>query len=63
MCIWFVPFCSNALCQPTPLLNLCTIIFGLTPLGWLFSVMLTPHFSWEYFRFMPTLFQGWYLSI
>ena len=56
MCICFVPFCSNALWQFTPVLNLRTIIFGLMPFGWLFSVMLTPHFSWEYFRFMPIHF-------
>jgi len=41
----FKPFFAggfNAPCQYTLLLNLRPLIFGLTPLGWLHSVTLTP---------------------
>jgi hypothetical protein len=53
----FTPFCFNAPCQFTPLLNLRSLIFGLTLLGWLHSITLTPYFWWGYhFWFTPFLF-------
>jgi len=35
-----MPFSSNAPCQFTPLLNLCSLPFGLKPFGWLHTWML-----------------------
>jgi hypothetical protein len=58
--VCFTPFCFNVPCQFTPLLNLCSFIFGVAPFGLLCSIMLTPYFWWEYcfwfisFLFMPT---------
>jgi hypothetical protein len=40
--------CFNAPCQFTPLLSLRSLIFGLTPVGWLRSITLSPYFWWEY---------------
>ena len=37
----FTPFCCNAPCHFTPLLNLRFHIFGLTPFGWMHSITLT----------------------
>jgi hypothetical protein len=37
-----MPFCFNAPCQYTHLLNLHPLIFGLTPFCWLHSIVLTP---------------------
>lgn len=42
MPVCFMPFCFNSHCQFTPVLNLCPLIFSLTPFGWL-----TPYFWWE----------------
>lgn len=36
-----MPCSFNTPCQHTPILNLCPLIFGLTPYGWLHSIMLT----------------------
>jgi hypothetical protein len=41
----FTPFCFNALCHYTPLLNIRPLVFGLRPFGWLRSVTLTPSCS------------------
>jgi hypothetical protein len=41
-------FCFNGLCQFTPLLNLCSLVFSFMPFGWLHSVMLIPYFWCEY---------------
>ena len=39
---FFTLFCFNAPCQYTTLLNLCSLISGLTPFGWLRSITLNP---------------------
>jgi hypothetical protein len=57
----FTPLCFNASCQITPLLHLCSFIFGLTPFGWLHYFTRTPYFWWEchfwftYVLFTPTV--------
>jgi hypothetical protein len=44
------------LCLPVMLLNMCSLIFCLTPFGWPRSITLTPYISWEYhFSFKPFL--------
>jgi len=43
MFICFTPFCINAPCHFTPLLNLCLFIFGLTSVRWLCSVVPNPY--------------------
>jgi uncharacterized membrane-anchored protein YitT (DUF2179 family) len=61
-CMCFTPFFFNTPCQFTSLVNIPTLIFGLTPLGWLHSIMLTHYIWWEYyFWFMPT-FSGMQLG-
>jgi len=40
----FTPFYFNTPCQFTPFLNLCSLIFGLTPFGWLCSITLIAYF-------------------
>jgi len=42
--ICFTPFSFNIPCQFTSLVNIPTLIFSLTPFGWLHSIMLT-HYS------------------
>jgi hypothetical protein len=37
MPVLFMHFCLNAHYQFTPLLNLCSLFFGLTPFGWFIS--------------------------
>ena len=55
----FMPFCCNALCQFTPLLNLCCLIFSLMPFCWLYSVVMNPPFWWEYHLwFIPNFFRS-----
>jgi hypothetical protein len=41
----FMPFCFNTACQYTPLLNVYSLIFGLTYFGCLCSVMPSPTYS------------------
>ena len=43
----YTPFCSHVPCQFTPLLNLRSLIFGLTPFGWLHFIALF-YFWWEH---------------
>ena len=43
------PSALTPLAKFTPLLNLHPLILGLTPFGWLGSVMLFPYFRWEFF--------------
>ena len=38
--VYFTPLCSNPLYLFTPLLNLCPLIFGLTPFGWFICIYL-----------------------
>jgi hypothetical protein len=52
----YTPFYFNALCQFTPLLNLRSLIFGLTPFGWLLFIVLTSYFWWEYNFLFTTFF-------
>jgi hypothetical protein len=60
-------FCSNAPHNSTPLLNLRTLIFGLTPFVWMQSIKLTNYLRREYhfwftpFWFTPTV-SGWQLG-
>jgi hypothetical protein len=58
LCARFKLFCFNASCQFTSHLNLRSLIFGLTPFGWLRSSTLNPYLWWNYnfFLFMPYLF-------
>ena len=52
----FTPFCLNASCKFTPLLNLRFLIFGLTPVGSLHSITPNSFFIWKYnFWFTPFL--------
>jgi hypothetical protein len=51
----YTPFCFNALCQFKPLLNLRSLIFGLTPFGWLLFIVLTSYFWWKH-NFSFTIF-------
>ena len=44
----FTPIYFNAPCKFTPLLDLRSLIFGLTPFGWLRSATLPPCLRWEY---------------
>ena len=61
-CLCFTPFFFNAPCQFASLVNIPTLIFSLTPFGWLHSIMLTHYIWWEYhFWFMPT-FSGMQLG-
>jgi len=39
-------FCLNAPYQFTPILNLRSLIFRLTPFGWLHSATLAPYLWW-----------------
>ena len=52
--VYFAPFFFNSPCQFTPLLNLRSFIFGLTPFGWLYTWTLQGEYeshgeeqSWE----------------
>jgi hypothetical protein len=52
-------FSFNTPCHLTSDLNLRTLIFGLTPSGWLRSITLTAYFLWEYyFLFRHYLFMS-----
>jgi hypothetical protein len=44
----FTPFCCNAPCHFTQLLNLRSYIFGLTPFGWMHSITLTSFFIYAF---------------
>ena len=55
--VCFTTFCFKDPCQFTPFLNLRSLIFSLTPCGWLRSVALTYSLWWEYhFWFMSFRF-------
>ena len=43
---YFKPLCLNVFYQFTPLLDLRSLIFDLTPFGWLRSITLTSNFLW-----------------
>jgi hypothetical protein len=43
-------FCFNAPCEYAPLLNLCTLFFGLSSTDWLRSITLTPTYSVSSYR-------------
>jgi hypothetical protein len=58
----FVFLCFNASCQFTPFLNLHCFIFGLTPFGWLCSIILTPYFWWKYHFLFTLTFSGMQLG-
>jgi hypothetical protein len=49
-------FCFKDPFQFTPLLNLRSLIFGLTPVCWFISIYLSIFYCWEYFYLRP-LFQ------
>ena len=53
----FSPFCSNAPCQFTPLLNFCALIFGLTPFG--LAAFHYAYFWREYHFFIYAHFFRW----
>ena len=55
--ICFTSFCCTTPCQITPLLNLCSVIFSLTPSSCLYSITQTPYLWGKYhfwFKPMPT---------
>ena len=53
--VCFTPFCCNVLYRCTPLLNLRSLIFGVTPFGRLRYITLSPYALFFYLR---SLFQG-----
>ena len=54
----FTHFFFNAPSQFTSLISLPSLIFGLTPFGWLQSIMLTHYFWWEYHFWYMATFSG-----
>jgi hypothetical protein len=53
MLVCFSPFCFKVPCQFRPFLNLRSLLFGLTPIGWELSITLIPHF---WIEFLFTIF-------
>jgi len=58
----FSHFCPNAPCKYTPLLNFCSLIFSLTPFGWLSSITPIPYLWWAYQSWFIPTFSGMQLG-